>query len=266
MSALVIGFFSACSVYQSADALPDFKEQDLHAKQVKSAKQHKGDKPKQRGDKEESHAQTSNNKDAKLEATLQQLSAAIAENTKKMNALDKQMEKTSQPPTQTTSTQLEANNEINWEAVDVKEIPDNKLVVVKSNHFLVGYGVSGIDVDVANDANAKESAYFNARRMLSSLIYRKLIWKLDQKRIKSEYLKSILLFTIDKAINSADIYKERTYIPLASYHKVLAIFVVDTRVLERIKQLVQMQYTFNTAQRQVIDQAILDMQNEDATY
>ncbi|WP_233705929.1 hypothetical protein [Helicobacter felis] len=270
VSALMLGTFSACSVYQSADALPDFKERDRHTKEIKHERQNtpqdrkevQPTPPSQTEEKKQDEvSEVSHAGDAKLENTLKELSALVVANTKKMDALDKQL--TNPQPKQDTSLPKE---NIEWENVQVEDIPDNKVMVVKSNHFLVGYGVSGGDVDFSNETSAKESAYFNARRMLSSLIYRKFIWNLDRRHLKSEHLKSILLFTIDKAINSADIYKENMYIALPAYHKFVSLFIVDARVLTRVKRLVQAQYTFTKSQRQVIDQVILDMQNEDATY
>ncbi|WP_233704489.1 hypothetical protein [Helicobacter cynogastricus] len=285
MSALLVGFFSACSVYQSADALPDFKERDRYTKEKqeqpsKSKEQkevrkqlptppsqsHQPQNPPKPSKKieEKEHekiAKALRAEDAKIENTLKELSVLVAANTKKVEALDKQLTKP-QPKQEIPP----AKENIQWENVHVEDIPDNKVMITKSDHFLVGYGVSGGDVNFVDEANAKDSAYFNARRMLTSLIYRKFIWNLDRKHLKSEHLKSILLFTIDKAINSADIYKENMYIALPSYNKFVSLFIVDVRVLTRIKRLVQTQYTFTKAQRQVIDQAILDMQNDDATY
>ncbi|WP_235852587.1 hypothetical protein, partial [Helicobacter vulpis] len=134
---------------------------------------------------------------------------------------------------------------------------------VKSKHFLMGYGLNNA---ATNGEEARESAYFNARRMVAFSIYSKFSWALDRKRLKSDNLKSVLLLCIDKAIDTPEIFKEKTFFTLSSYDKVIALFIVDTKVLDRIKELVQLQYTFSSAQRRVIDKLIHDMQSEDSLH
>lgn len=146
-----------------------------------------------------------------------------------------------------------------------EESTANKVIVINPSRFLMGYGVVDMKIE-SSDSDAKEDAYFNARRMLAFSIYTKFSQALDKNHLKSDHLKNILLFSIDKAIDSIDIYKEKRYIVLPHYHKVLGLFFVDSSVLERIRQLVRVQYNFTNQQRDVIDRLIYNMQNEDTLH
>ncbi|WP_247598110.1 hypothetical protein, partial [Helicobacter bizzozeronii] len=149
---------------------------------------------------------------------------------------------------------------------DYSLAPNNQVIVINSSRFLMGYGVADIKSTANDDLDDKEDAYFNARRMLTFSIYKKFSQVLDKYHLKSDNLKNILLFSIDKAIDSMDIYKEKKYVVLPHYRKVLALFLVDSSVLERIRQTVRAQYNFTNEQRAVIDRLIFTMQNEDTLH
>ncbi|CCB79926.1 hypothetical protein HBZC1_09400 [Helicobacter bizzozeronii CIII-1] len=149
---------------------------------------------------------------------------------------------------------------------ETTQAPNNQVIVINSSRFLMGYGVADIKSTANDDLDDKEDAYFNARRMLTFSIYKKFSQVLDKYHLKSDNLKNILLFSIDKAIDSMDIYKEKKYVVLPRYRKVLALFLVDSSVLERIRQTVRAQYNFTNEQRNVIDRLIFTMQNEDTLH
>ncbi|WP_233710871.1 hypothetical protein [Helicobacter salomonis] len=271
----------ACSVYQGPDALSDFKEGDVqgrigeenkHHKQTEKAKSERESPRVETQKPQESQEPKPVQKDrikeelAPLEATLKQLSALVAANTQKVDALDKQLAQQRTPPPAPPKSAQDSpptpDQETNlWESVNFKQGAQSK-AKIKTNHFLMGYGSSNM-ATAESDENSKENAYFDARRMLAFSIYQKFIWALGRKQLRSDNLKSILLFSIDKAIDSPEIFKERRYLTLPSYDKVIALLIVDAHVLDRIKQLAQLQYTFSAAQRHAIDRLIHDMQNED---
>ncbi|WP_235852993.1 MULTISPECIES: hypothetical protein [Helicobacter] len=251
----------ACSVYQGADVPTEVKEKAEIKRLKAEQKRHKHDKKAQTSQEEQKPQEPQKPKIdpikqelAPLQATLAQLSTLVEANAKKMQDLDKQLSQRTPPP------KPDESPDVLWESVN--PIP-SETPKIKSKHFLMGYGLNNT---TTSGEEARESAYFNARRMVAFFIYQKFSWALDRKHLKSDNLKSVLLLCIDKAIDTPEIFKEKTFFTLSSYDRVVALFVVDTKVLDRIKELVQLQYTFSSAQRRVIDKLIHSMQSEDSLH
>ncbi|BEG56498.1 hypothetical protein NHP21005_01860 [Helicobacter sp. NHP21005] len=125
---------------------------------------------------------------------------------------------------------------------------------------MVGYGVSDIGAKTPEDA--RESAYFNARRQLTFALYNRLSQALSAHHLKSEHLRNVLLFTIDKAIDSPQVYKEKTLVSLARYNKTLVVLLVDSAVIEQIRQLMHTQYRFSTQHWHLFDHLLYGVQTE----
>ncbi|WP_221280329.1 hypothetical protein [Helicobacter gastrocanis] len=118
------------------------------------------------------------------------------------------------------------------------------------------------DAGAKTPEDARESAYFNARRQLTFALYNRLNQALSAHHWKSEHLRNVLLFTIDKAIDSPQIYKEKTLIPLTYYHKTLMVLLVDSAAIEQIRQLMRTQYHFSTQHWRLFDHLLYGVQTE----
>ncbi|WP_240328975.1 hypothetical protein [Helicobacter suis] len=249
-------FFVACSVYETSDLPSENIAKKEKKEKVKKANKDKSKPPKEKDIKNKPPKEIPTSKaletpkkpesNTALTEEIKKLSAAIATNAEKVDALDAKFntqEVQKQPPQNTLQKNIE-----------------------KSDRFLIGYGISDTRVKSDQDSDAREAAYFNARRMLTFSIYKRFSQALQDNHLKSNHLRNILLFTIDKAIDSTEIYKEKKFIFLPFYRKILGLFLVDSNVLERIRQLVRVQYNFTNQQRHVIDRLIYTMHNEDTLH
>ncbi|BCZ18921.1 hypothetical protein NHP190012_05630 [Helicobacter sp. NHP19-012] len=243
------GVFLGCSVYQSSDpdtTPPPYKKEKPNKQAKAQAK--------------ENHA---------LEQQIEQLKNAVATNERKMDALDhkfKNPQNQSPSPNHTPSPQPIYSHNLNHPQVQTHTPPPPPAFKTKSTtihisrHFLIGYGVS--DVSAKTPEDARDSAYFNARRQLTFALYNRLSQALSAYHLRSEHLRNVLLFTIDKAIDSPQIYKEKTLVPLAHYDKTLMVLLVDSAVIEQIRQLVHTQYHFSTQHRHLFDHLLYGVQIE----
>ncbi|BCD46246.1 hypothetical protein [Helicobacter suis] len=245
---LVGYFFVACSVYETSDLPSENIAKKEKKEKVKKAKDKKKP-PKEIPTSKAPETPKKPESNTALTEEIKKLSAAIATNAEKVDALDA---KFNTQEAQKQNTQ--------------QDTPPKNINIEKSNRFLIGYGISDTRVKSDQDSDAREAAYFNARRMLTFSIYKRFSQALQDNHLKSNHLRNILLFTIDKAIDSTEIYKEKKFVFLPFYRKILGLFLVDSNVLERIRQLVRVQYNFTNQQRHVIDRLIYTMQNEDTLH
>ncbi|CRF47667.1 hypothetical protein HHE02_09610 [Helicobacter heilmannii] len=226
--------FLGCSVYQSSD--PDTTPPP--PKKAKYKEQAK-----------ETHA---------LEQQIEQLKNAVAANERKMDALDHRLKP---PPSLKPKVEPKPEPKSQAHIQTPPPAPKAKSAPIHtSGHFLVGYGVS--DVGTKTPEDARESAYFNARRQLTFTLYNRLSQSLSAYHLKSEHLRNVLLFAIDKAIDSPQIYKEKTLVPLARYGKTFMVLLVDGAVFDRIRQLVHTQYHFSASHWHLFDHLLYTIQTE----
>ncbi|GMB96360.1 hypothetical protein [Helicobacter sp. NHP22-001] len=244
------GVFLGCSVYQSSDpdtTPPPYKKEKPNKQAKAQAK--------------ENHA---------LEQQIEQLKNAVATNERKMDALDHKFKNPPKPepkpqphpqPPAHLQPQPQPPPQVQTHTPPPPPAFKTKSTTIHiSRHFLIGYGVS--DVSAKTPEDARDSAYFNARRQLTFALYNRLSQALSAYHLRSEHLRNVLLFTIDKAIDSPQIYKEKTLVPLVHYDKTLMVLLVDSAVIEQIRQLVHTQYHFSTQHRHLFDHLLYGVQTE----
>ncbi|GMB91851.1 hypothetical protein [Helicobacter ailurogastricus] len=248
--------FWGCSVYQSSDPESNHKHQ----------KEQLSQKNKEQLD-EQAKVQAEENR--ALEQQIEQLKSAVTTDEHKMNALDTKLKTPPKQPAPKPQAQHKPQPQPQSKSQpqpqskpqpqpQLQSKPKTISVVQKGGRFLVGYGVS--DDQAKTPEDARESAYFNARRQLTFSIYNNLSQTLSAHHLKSEHLKNVLLLSIDKAIDSTQVYKEKTIVPLARYDKTFTILLVDSAVFDRLRQLVHAQYNFSTDHRYLFDRLLYGVQ------
>ncbi|BDR27918.1 hypothetical protein [Helicobacter suis] len=245
---LVGYFFVACSVYETSDLPSENIAKKEKKEKVKKAKDKKKP-PKEIPTSKAPETPKKPESNTALTEEIKKLSAAIATNAEKVDALDA---KFNTQEAQKQNTQ--------------QDTPPKNINIEKSNRFLIGYGISDTRVKSDQDSDAREAAYFNARRMLKEgrlCANQEVLVMGNQKtyQVLSLYYPNPLHKIPTDTIECGEI----GIISLGSKN-LTDITVGDTITDARIRQLVRVQYNFTNQQRHVIDRLIYTMQNEDTLH